>query len=135
RLVAPVSEVSDPVLARAGATPAGAGRRRALQWTLAAALVPAAAWLLLALSGGEDRPGQDQASTRAGGERGWVADDIARARPFRSGKEWARQPRYSRDGRWLVYVVGSTDFREAWLEWSAADGSAPRRLETGEGLP
>lgn len=71
------------------------------------------------------------------GEQGplWSAADLAREVPFRSGPHWAWQPRHSADGRWLVYTVNDVEQGAAWLEWAAADGSSPRRLQTGEGGP
>ena len=65
----------------------------------------------------------------------WSAADLARELPFRSGPHWAWQPRHSADGRWLVYTVNDIEQGAAWLEWAAADGSSPRRLQTGEGRP
>jgi hypothetical protein len=71
------------------------------------------------------------------GEQGalWSAADLAREVPFRSGPHWAWQPRHSADGRWLVYTVNDIEQGAAWLEWAAADGGSPRRLQTGEGRP
>lgn len=66
---------------------------------------------------------------------GWRAADLAHERPFRSGPHWAWQPRHAADGRWLAYTVNDLDQGVGWLEWSAADGSSPRRLDTGAGRP
>ncbi|MCB1555412.1 MAG: PD40 domain-containing protein [Xanthomonadales bacterium] len=63
----------------------------------------------------------------------WTPARMAREQPFRSGPDWARQPRFSRDGRWLTYVVGDVGSAERSVVLAAADGSASQRVDAGPG--
>lgn len=138
RLLAPVSVVDEgePQSAPA-AMPVdrqGAARARSIRlwpWGLALCGSLALVWWGTERLG-QGQPGPAMAPVHAGA---WTAADLVREVPFRSGPHWAWQPRYSADGRWLVYVVNDLQAGESWIEWSTADGSAPRRLDSGSGRP
>lgn len=68
----------------------------------------------------------------AEGGAGWDAARMLAERPFRSGPDWAHQPRFSRDGRWLVFVVIDLGTARSALWWGGADGSAPMQLDAGD---
>lgn len=123
-----------PTLAAAppGITAADAARLRRPRWAVAGLVLAVA--LLVLLFTHWPRPTPPEALVQAD-QPEWSAADLARELPFRSGPHWAWQPRHSGDGRWLVYTVNDLEHDMGWLEWSAADGSSPRRLETGAGRP
>lgn len=135
RLVATVVEGADPRVPAPEVATSRAPGAPPLRWILVAALLLAVLAWGLSSQIGQRRSADDGPAAATATVGGWTAADLARAQPFRSNADWARQPRYSQDGRWLVQVVSSFDPVATWLEWSAADGSAPRRLDTGQGRP
>ena len=143
RLIAPVLAIAgDPLPIQGlessgdgGATPQDIAPSRprpvpAFWWSalLLLALAAAGAWWLHARL-------SDQAAERAASatDAGWTAERMLHEQPFRSGPDWAHHPRFSRDGRWLAFVVTSLEGDGTTLWWSAADGSAPRRVDGGPG--
>lgn len=143
RLIAPVA----PVVRRDGETrvaarhdaldgdaaPVNAGpsvrrsRRRNLVLLAALLSLGVLAWLISARTHGPAR-----VSTPFP-EHDWSAERMLGQRPFRSAADWAHQPRYSRDGRWLAYAVIDLASGDSALWWGRADGVAPRRLDAGSG--
>lgn len=139
RLLAPVIVLGAAEITKDDAASAGAARaasppaiRLAWPWLLLALFVAAATiwWTGIGKTPGDQALLPPDASGQP-----WSAADLVRELPFRSGPHWAWQPRFSRDGRWLVYAVNDLGAGDSWIEWSSADGSAPRRLDSGSGRP
>jgi len=74
---------------------------------------------------------QGQRSTPAAGL--WTATALAREQPFLSEPDWIRQPRYSRDGRWLVYLSEARGGGQTRVWLAPAGGGAAQQLDVGAG--
>lgn len=115
--------------------PAAPARRPAARWRLGAAVLVALALLAWWQRPGEVAPAVPGSPSLAGAvaTSGWSPQRLVHERPFRSGPDWARQPRFSADGRWLSFVLASADDSRTQIMLATADGDAQQVIEFGPG--
>lgn len=111
------------VVAPAARPNTGAGR-----WLVALVVLGLSAWMLRGTMGPDDVE-----RVAAPAQATWNAERMLTEQPFLSGAEWERQPRFSRDGRWLLHIAQDLQTQHTELRYSAADGGAGRALDAGPG--